>query len=72
MQADGGAEVVGANHGARELYEGTLTGRRLEYGDPPWRFLEIAALTLAPDGFDAEAVWCEESYVYDLREGRAG
>jgi hypothetical protein len=70
VQADGGAEAVEAEHGAkfavasREMFEGRLTGRRLDQGDPPWRWLEIGDLTDKPDHFDGETVWCEESYVY--------
>ena len=66
VQADGGGEVPGTRTGARETFEGTLTGRRMEQGDPPWRWLELGDLTDRPDGFEEQFVWCEESYVYFL------
>jgi hypothetical protein len=70
VQADGGAEATDAAHGgkfavaSREMFEGRLTGRRLDQGDPPWRWLEIGDLTDKPAHFEDETVWCEESYVY--------
>jgi hypothetical protein len=64
VQADGGAEVPGTHHGSRETFEGTLTGRRLVQGDPPWPWLEIGDLTEKPLEFDGEFVWCDEDYVY--------
>ena len=64
MQADGGGEVSGQRAGSRESYAGTLTGRRMQQGRPPWRWLELGELTDKPEGFDDRFVWCEESYVY--------
>jgi hypothetical protein len=72
VAADGGNEATEAEHGgkfavaSREMFEGVLTGRRLDQGDPPWRWLEIGELREKPAGFDAPTVWCEESYIYDL------
>jgi hypothetical protein len=62
--ADGGGEVPGTGTGAREVYAGTLTGRRMDQGDPPWRWLELGELTEKPEGFTEPLVWCEESYTY--------
>ena len=70
VEADGGSLVSGLRegqtvlYGSRETFEGTLTGQRLDVGDPPWRWLEIGELTLKPEGFEEDSVWCEESYVY--------
>jgi hypothetical protein len=70
VQADGGSEAKDAAHGgsfaiaSREMFEGRLTGRRLDQGDPPWRWLEIGDLSEKPEGFEQQTVWCEESYVY--------
>jgi hypothetical protein len=66
VQADGGAAALGTQFPSRETFEGTLTGRRLDDGDPPWRWVEIGQLTDKPLEFDEDAVWCEESYVYYL------
>ena len=72
VAADGGNEAVEAQHGgkfavaSRETFEGRLTGRRLDEGDPPWRWLEIGDLADKPEGFESGTVWCEESYVYFL------
>jgi hypothetical protein len=74
VQADGGADISDYAGGdrvskaSRESYEGTLTGKRLDQGDPPWRWVEIGNLTEKPDTFDRESVWCEESYVYFLEK----
>ena len=59
-EADGGAHVPGTQFGSRETFEGTLTGRRLVQGDPPWRWLELGDLTEKPEDFADSTVWCEE------------
>lgn len=62
VEVDGGAEVPGMGGAARETYTGVLTGRRMEYGDPPWPWLEI----VVDEGLSSERrkVWCDESFVY--------
>jgi hypothetical protein len=59
---DGGAEVPGIGGAARETYTGVLTGRRMEYGDPPWLWLEIVVDESPPA--ESQKVWCDESFVY--------
>ena len=66
VQADGGNAAVGSRLASRESFEGTLTGRRMDEGDPPWRWFEIGMLVEKPDDFREESVWCEESYIYPL------
>ncbi|MFN0148679.1 MAG: hypothetical protein ACKVT1_19425 [Dehalococcoidia bacterium] len=72
VAADGGSEAVEGQHGgkfavaSREMFEGRLTGRRMDDGDPPWRWLEIGDLAEKPEGFEDATVWCEESYIYAL------
>jgi len=66
VQADGGNAAVGSRLASREAFQGTLTGRRMDQGDPPWRWLEIGHLVEKPAGFQEETVWCEESYIYPL------
>lgn len=73
VQADGGNAAVGSRLASRESFEGSLTGRRMDEGEPPWRWLEIGELSARPDGFEEDSVWCEESYVYFLKpSGRGG
>jgi hypothetical protein len=68
VEADGGSEALGMKHGGREQYEGSLTGRKLSQGDPPWVFLELGDLKEKPVDLDQETVWCDEAYVYFLDE----
>lgn len=63
-EADGGSHVPGTNFAARQSFAGTLTGRRMTQGDPPWHFLELAELTEKPEGFEHASVWCHEADVY--------
>lgn len=72
VQADGGNAAVGSRLASREAFEGTLTGRRMDEGQPPWRWLEIGDLTTRPDGFQEDSVWCEESYVYFVNPSKPG
>ena len=72
VQADGGGWVPGTQFGSRASFEGTLTGRRMEQGDPPWRWMEIGQLTDAPEAHPDAFVWCEESYIFLLdNDGRS-
>lgn len=66
VQADGGNAEVGSRFGSREMFEGSLTGRRMDVGSPAWRWLEIGDLTSKPENFEEDFVWCEVSYVYPL------
>lgn len=66
VAADGGHQIPGAQHGVRESFEGSLTGRRMDQGDPPWRWVELGDLSEKPAYFQDRAVWCEETFVYPL------
>ncbi len=66
VQADGGNAEVGSRFASRDTFEGRLTGRRMDVGDPQWRWLEIGELTAKPENFEEDFVWCEVSYVYPL------
>ena len=66
VEADGGGWVESAGAGYRATFTGTLTGRRLAQGDPPWVWMELGELTEAPDDFEDAYVWVEQSYVYFL------
>ena len=63
-EADGGSHVPGTNFAARQSFAGTLTGRRMAQGDPPWQFLERGDFTEKPEGFKHQLVWCHEGDVY--------
>lgn len=62
---EGGAQSsAGSPVGGRETFVGTLSGRRMEYGDPPWKWLELVEITEGPEGFAEDHVWCDESFVF--------
>jgi len=62
---EGGAQAgPGSLVGGRETFVGTLSGRRLVYGDPGWPWLELVDLVLRPEGFTEERVWCDEHFVF--------
>lgn len=62
---EGGAQTSpGSLVGGRETFSGALSGRLLLYGDPPWRWLELVDLTVRPEGFMEERVWCDEQFVF--------
>lgn len=69
VEADGGNAEIGSRFASRETFRGTLTGRRMDQGDPPWRWLEIGELTEKPETFEGDTVWCEESFIYFLDTG---
>jgi hypothetical protein len=64
---EGGSPAGGNDKlASRETYVGVLTGRRLEEGDPPWKWLEMEVDVPVPDtnGVLGTIVWCEESFVF--------
>ncbi len=72
VEADGGAEIEGGMAGYRTTFKGTLTGRRMSQGDPPWKWLELEKLTEAPTDFASGTVWVDEAYVYLLDGKESG
>ena len=72
VQADGGNAAIGSRLASREMFEGRLTGRRMDQGEPPWQWLEVGELTLHPDEFTEACVWCELSYIYPIDPVRSG
>ena len=68
-ECDGGG-LVSARLAAREDFAGTLTGEYVDHGDPPWRWYLMTALTLRPDGYLGDTVWCESGSLW-VADGEA-
>lgn len=67
-ECDGGRGVPGTQLAGREEFAGTLTGVFVDHGDPPWRWYQLGDLTLKPDGYPYEAVWCEAGNLFLVDE----
>ena len=66
-ECDGGDATIGSDGitlGSRESFRGRLTGVYFEEGDPPWRWYELADLTLKPEWHLDDTVWCEEGFIW--------
>ena len=63
-ECDGGRPVPGTRYAGREDFAGTLTGDYIDHGDPPWRWYLMRDLTLKPENFVEEAVWCESGNLF--------
>ena len=68
-ECDGGAHIPGTYYAGRQEFRGTLTGDFLDHGDPPWRWYLMVELTQKPEGYPADAVWCESGNVFLLEDG---
>jgi hypothetical protein len=69
-ECDGGAAIEGTRFAGRQHFAGTLTGDYRDYGDYPWRWYLMSALTQAPRGYPHAAVWCDAGSLEI--EGEAG
>jgi hypothetical protein len=67
-ECDGGGLAVGGRYIERQEFTGTLTGDYYDEGDPPWRWVLLVELTRKPDGYLADAIWCESESVFVLDE----
>jgi hypothetical protein len=65
-ECDGGGLVGGRP--ARQEFAGTLTGEYVDHGDPPWRWYLLVNLAQKPEGYPADAVWCESGSLFLLNE----
>ncbi|MCB1679037.1 MAG: hypothetical protein KDI16_10195 [Halioglobus sp.] len=65
---EGGAGVEGTKYAGRQYFVGTLTGHYRDFGDYPWRWYLLAQLTVKPEAYANEAVWCEEGSIQLLDE----
>lgn len=63
-ECDGGGPIEGTHYAAREEFAGTLTGHYVDHGDPPWRWYLLVDLYRKPEGYPAEAVWCEAGNLF--------
>ena len=63
-ECDGGGPLPGTKYAGREDFAGTLTGDYVDHGDPPWRWYLMRNLTLKPESFGDEAVWCESGNLF--------
>ena len=57
-ECDGGGPIHGTRYAGRQDFQGRLTGDCVDVGDPPSRWYLMVDLTVKPDGFVGDAVWC--------------
>ncbi len=69
-ECDGGGPSYDRRHISRQDFTGTLTGDYVEEGDPAWRWYLMKDLTVKPDGFPSEAVWCEAGNIYLIDDSK--
>jgi len=63
-ECDGGGMIEGTRYAGRQEFTGTLTGDYYDQGDPPWRWYLMKDLTIQPEGFASDAVWCESESLF--------
>lgn len=63
-ECDGGHGLAGTRFAGREDFAGTLTGDYVDHGDPPWRWYLLGELTVRPDGYRDDVVWCESGNLF--------
>jgi hypothetical protein len=67
-ECDGGGPVWGTKFAGRQEFTGTLTGKYVDHGDPPWRWYLMNELTARPENYEGDAVWCESDSIYLVDE----
>ncbi len=65
-ECDGGGPIAGTRFAGRQEFSGTLTGEYVDHGEPPWRWYLMVDLSLKPDGYNADRVWCESGSLFHL------
>ena len=60
-ECDGGGPVPGTHFAGRQEFTGVLTGEYIDHGDPSWSWYLLAELTVKPDNYSHDRVWCESS-----------
>lgn len=63
-ECDGGHGFAGTQYAGRQDFAGILTGDYVDHGDPPWRWYLLGDLTLRPEGYDDDTVWCESGHLF--------
>ena len=63
-ECDGGGPIEGTKYAARQEFTGTLTGRYIDHGDPPWRWYLMVELVCKPREYPWESVWCESGNLF--------
>ncbi len=63
-ECDGGGPVLGTRYASRQEFAGTITGEYVDHGDPAWRWYLMTDLTLKPDGYPDDTVWCEKNSIF--------
>ncbi len=72
-ECDGGAPIVGTKYAGRQDFAGTLTGHYRDYrsgdqGEYTWRWYLLGELTVKPQGYVHEAVWCDADSLFMVDE----
>jgi hypothetical protein len=67
-ECDGGGPVAGTHWAGRQDFAGVLTGEYVDHGDPPWRWYLLAQLSLKPDGYAHDCVWCESGSLFVIEK----
>jgi len=72
-ECDGGAPIVGTKYAGRQDFAGTLTGHYRDYrsgdqGEYVWRWYLMSELTVKPQGFVHDAVWCDADSLFMVDE----
>jgi hypothetical protein len=68
-ECDGGGVVPGTRFAGRQDFAGTLTGDYVDHGDPAWRWYLLVDLTVKPEGYTLDAVWCESGNLFLVDDG---
>lgn len=68
-ECDGGSAVPGTHFAGRQEFAGILTGEYVDHGTPPWRWYLLVDLTRKPEGYAADAVWCESGSLFVVDDG---
>ncbi len=63
-ECDGGGPIWGTKYVGRQEFTGTLTGRYVDHGDPPWRWYLLTDLIRKPENCPDRAVWCESDSLF--------
>ena len=63
-ECDGGAPIVGTKYAGRQDFVGKLTGYYRDYGKYAWRWYLLAELTVKPQGYLHQSVWCDADSLF--------